>query len=134
MTPAEIKALADLVTDRIGQDFDEECHLTGDEARSIATALRSFMDGGWRPIETAPKRGLVDIWVSGPGSRRIADCRWGKPSHANWGDRYGCDKDLPPQWITASGCALDRRNGEPTHWMPLPTPPAVEGEAGADPR
>lgn len=83
----------------------------------------------WRPIETAPRDGTeVDLWVSGPGARRVADCRWARPTLANWGDRYGDDGDLPAQWVTRNGFALDRRNGIPTHWMPAPaalrrTPP-----------
>jgi len=84
----------------------------------------------WQPIETAPKDdSLIDIWVSGPGSRRVPNCRWGKPSKANWGDRYGCDQVLPYQWITVDGCALDRRNGKATHWMPLPEPPILENRS-----
>jgi len=78
----------------------------------------------WQPIETAPKDGTeIDLWVS--VGVRVADCRWGKPSGANWGDRYGCDQDLPAQWVTRHGFALDRRNGPPTHWMPHPTPPSA---------
>ena len=79
---------------------------------------------GWQLIETALRDGTeIDIWISGPGPRRIANCRWAKPSHASWGDRYGDDSDLPAQWITRTGTALDSRNGVPTHWMPLPYPP-----------
>jgi len=85
----------------------------------------------WQPIETAPRDlGEIDIWVSDPGSRRVADCRWGKPTHANWGDKYGADTDLPEQWITRSGCALDARNGVPTHWMNPPQPTSNPEEHG----
>lgn len=74
----------------------------------------------WRNIETAPKDGTeIDLWAMG---RRVSNCRWAKPTHANWGDRHGCDQDLPEQWVTRSNCAWDRRNGEPTHWMPVPAP------------
>ncbi|MCW5615863.1 MAG: hypothetical protein KIT32_12140 [Rhodocyclaceae bacterium] len=85
-----------------------------------------------REIDTtrAPFDGeLVDIWVSGPGARRIADCRWAKPTHANWGDRYGCDRDLPHQFVTPSGTAMDRRNGKPTHYRPRPNPPTENDDA-----
>ncbi len=78
----------------------------------------------WQLIETAPKDGTeVDIWVSGPGSRRVTNCAWRKPRGSNWGDRYGDGKVLPEQWVTRDGVSLDRRNGVPTHWMPLPNPP-----------
>ncbi|CAM5597022.1 hypothetical protein MAUB1S_10093 [Mycolicibacterium aubagnense] len=81
--------------------------------------------GLWHPIETAPTDGAeIDIWIAGPGSRRIANCRWAKPSRANWGDHFGEDKDLPFQWITRDGFALDRRNGQPSHWMFPPNGPS----------
>lgn len=84
---------------------------------------------GWKPIDDdTPRDGTeIDIWVSGPGSRRIADCRWGKPRKANWGDRYGDDQNLPEQWITRGEFALDRRNGAATHWRPRPAAPEGEG-------
>lgn len=71
----------------------------------------------WHPIETAPKDGTeIDVRISGHGPRIVPNCRWAKPSCANWGDRYGDDKDLPPQWTTRAGFALDRRNGVATQW------------------
>lgn len=80
----------------------------------------------WKPIESAPKDGTeVDLWMS--IGVRIANCRWASPSHANWGDRHGCDDDLPEGWMTRSGCALDRRNGKPTHFMTPPAPPQDSG-------
>lgn len=79
------------------------------------------MTNGWMPIETAPRDREIDLWMS--VGVRIADCRWGRPSHANWGDRHGADQNLPAQWISRSGAALDRRNGLPTHWREKPEPP-----------
>lgn len=35
------RAAADLLEQRIGQEFDGECHLTADEARSISSLLRA---------------------------------------------------------------------------------------------
>lgn len=89
--------------------------------RVLCEAFDRIVD--WQPIKTAPKDREIDIWVTGRGSRRIADCRWGKPSRANWGDRYGADRDLPDQWITRGSFALDRRNGVATHWMERPAGP-----------
>lgn len=83
---------------------------------------------GWNPIGTAPTDREIDLWV-GVGVR-IADCRWGKPTQANWGDRHGADKDLPAQWITRAGTALDRRNGPATHWREKPTPPSEASHGG----
>jgi hypothetical protein len=53
----------------------------------------------WRPIESAPDRGVI-LTHSHQGFR-IAS------SESSWG------------WITVSG----RWTTYPTHWMPLPTPP-----------
>lgn len=72
---------------------------------------------GWRDIATAPKDGThVDIWAKCwlPAfdkfeHRRFADCWWMKDgefgSKAHW-------VDLDTNW-------------HPTHWMPLPDPPAA---------
>lgn len=63
----------------------------------------------WQPIETAPKRKVVDLWLvstrSGRGFR-VADCQWDK-KEKDWAqDGQGfCFHYLV------------------THWMPLPEPP-----------
>lgn len=99
----------------------------GTHRDTILSALRATE---WKPISEAPKDGTeIDIWVSGPGARRIANCRWGVPARANWGDRHGNDIGLPPQWMTRDAVALDRRNGVATHFLPLPAPPAPEVES-----
>ena len=63
---------------------------------------------GWQPIETAPKDGtamLVYPHLNGCGAvARLT--------------RYG-------QWLTLPG----RYTVHPTHWMPLPAPPATEDGA-----
>jgi len=95
-----------------------------DAKRRIIKALSASppplegVEAGTLPIEAAPRDREIDIYVTGPGSRWIENCRWGKPTGANWGDRYGADQDLPEQWITRAGFALDRRNGVATHWRP----------------
>ncbi|MDR6768661.1 hypothetical protein J2W88_003965 [Acidovorax delafieldii] len=65
---------------------------------------------GWRPIETAPKDGLVDILNAG---RRYAGCHY---------DRI-CGEY---RHITACGVLIRLKSA--THWMPLPPPPtSAEG-------
>lgn len=84
--------------------------------------VREELARRWQPIASAPRDGTeVDLWMA--CGARVANCRWGKPFQANWGDRFGCDTDLPEGWMTRSGFALDRRNGEPTHWMQEPERP-----------
>lgn len=82
-------------------------------------ALRALTDAvermQWRPIETAPKDfSDADLWVLHPqhGGMRAANMQWDAARH-RWRDWMGMP--LNPGW-------------EPTHWMPLPPPPATEGE------
>lgn len=89
---------------------------------------------GTLSIETAPRDCEIDVYVTGSGSRWIENCRWGKPTGANWGDRYGDDQDLPEQWITRAGFALDRRNGVATHWRPADGALGRQDEVAPQPR
>lgn len=74
---------------------------------------------GWQPIETAPRNGtIIDVWLGtadlddvafycGPsGSRRAADWVW-----------------VGGKFRPAMGLQMPV-SVEPTHWMPLPEPPA----------
>lgn len=80
-------------------------------------ALRSLpTDDGWQPIATAPRDGTrIDIWDPDCGGIRVADAYWsgGQKSggwHAPNQDYDGMD-------------GLYAKDG-PTHWRPLPAPPA----------
>ena len=63
----------------------------------------------WKPIETAPKRKVIDLWLvdttSGAGFR-VTDCKWDK-NEKDW---------------TQNGNGF-RFHYIITHWMPLPEPP-----------
>jgi hypothetical protein len=71
----------------------------------------------WQPIETAPKdgRGILlfadgEVWLG----------RWGysEPSGS-----YAEEKE----WVTPSeGPGYNSQIENPTHWMPLPTPPVPD--------
>lgn len=66
----------------------------------------------WRPIETAPKDGR---WLM------VSAERW-EPETACWSESV---------WLTGWYCGGGRSDSygpsfEPTHWMPLPTPPSGE--------
>ena len=64
---------------------------------------------GWQPIETAPKSGEHILLVSKGGAVWLGHWR---------------DADTPPRWgagWTRFNCA--DLGWEPTHWMPLPSPP-----------
>ena len=75
----------------------------------------------WQPIETAPKDG-TPVLVFCPEfpaehsrnvAPRVMEARWNNPGmdprNGAWGDPV-----------------YDEWNCEPTHWMPLPAPPAKE--------
>lgn len=76
------------------------------------------VEGGWRPIETAPRDGS-EILVSF-GLRGVHAVQWCEPSCSDY-----------EIWCVDDGkhgpYALRRYNDEgptaPTHWMPLPAPP-----------
>jgi hypothetical protein len=87
------------------------------EFQSIArAAITAYQAEAWQPIETAPKGGdEIDLWA---GGERLANCWWGR---ATYGGRERT-------WVRH---AYDDCNGpvfnevrKPTHWQPLPNPPA----------
>ena len=67
--------------------------------------LRADLSPQWQPIETAPKDGTwVLIWCGWVGHPRSSAFE-----HGSW-------QNLP--WVANS------KDYNPTHWMPLPAPPA----------
>jgi hypothetical protein len=81
----------------------------------------------WRPIETAPKakEDDVDIW--------ILACRQGSklPMITTWDheDARWYTFNLALEGGSWRRHELPPRRWEPTHWMPLPIPPAGRGDA-----
>lgn len=69
--------------------------------------------GEWQDIETAPKDGTVVLLAMTDHHRSI---------FAGW---WTHERVMIPYWKTMSnwGRNLDREY-QPTHWMPLPEPPA----------
>lgn len=69
----------------------------------------------WMPIETAPKDGLIDVWVDLHEGYRLADAYY---------------DTICGQWRTSRPsnhlvCVPERHV---THWMPMPLPPVPESE------
>jgi hypothetical protein len=97
-----------------------------------ARALRQLMEERkWRPIDTCPRHKDVLFWREDQG------VSFGQYTYcAEWvteeeQERYGYDEDTLWQedpWVFlhdgAYRCEGDER---PTHWRPLPAPPAQEG-------
>ncbi len=79
-----------------------------------------------QPIETAPKDGTrIDVWLS-ESRRRVTNCYWGRPSHT-CGENEGYCDSCPDHdgWVDGEDFMNGYTDEEPTHWMPLPTPPQV---------
>jgi hypothetical protein len=74
----------------------------------------------WRPIATAPKDG-TPILVYGPESAdfmpKMVTCA------ARYSESHASDGRIP--WI-AEGTEESLFHCHPTHWLPLPAPPARE--------
>jgi hypothetical protein len=82
-----------------------------DHGKTILDLLDKEIDGGWQPIETAPRDGewVQLYWTTMPITMYPA-------IGFNSGDEYGWE------------CVSQTDYGEviPTHWMPLPKPPAKD--------
>lgn len=74
------------------------------------------MGEAWQPIETAPKQKVVLLWA-------LTDTETGNWLMATgyWMPGYGDD---PGAW-TWDGRRLKAYDTQPTHWQPLPEPPAA---------
>jgi len=146
MTP-DTKPLALRVADQLenaseghypGDRFTMCVRLTAAEARALAALLREA--GGWRPIESAPKDGTVVLLYcpqgdGSPGSTyRVTVGNWesdpgGITEHRDLEGRYlGQDEsDGWEGWMSWDG-GFSEDTMMPTHWRPLPAPPAAGGD------
>ena len=80
---------------------DDHTH-RGDDVHPVEMAMRED-NGGWQPIETAPKDGNALVWVNWD------DCNQGQVFVI---DCAGFASGVPKP----DGCSV-------THWMPLPAAP-----------
>jgi hypothetical protein len=84
----------------------------------ISTAAPAVQQDGWMPIESAPKKGLVDIWSDG---RRFTEC-WRDPVCSE----YRC--------LGNSNVLITLPLASCTHWRQPPPPPSEStGSAPAEP-
>jgi hypothetical protein len=97
---------------------DDHTH-RGDDVHSVEAAEREA-NGGWQPIETAPRDGTeFDVWVSHHecytnAPKRIANCRY-IGEELQYKHSHGWFPLHRPFKVIV------------THWMPLPAAP-TEGE------
>ena len=107
-----------------------------EEALDLSVYLRAEWERRqWQPIETAPKGGGADrtddpLWVNPPtmllafDGGKLAMCYWDW-YYAEGGNGYRG----VAAWVLKDSAELAALEyGEPTHWMPLPKPPAERSE------
>jgi len=149
MSGCDVKPLAETFARRLEATADHAerskfsvCNLGVlkiDEARALAALLREAGDG-WRPIESAPKDGTVVLLYcpqgdGSPGSTyRVTAGNWesdpgGITEHRDLEGRYlGQDEsDGWEGWMSWDG-GFSEDTMMPTHWRPLPAPPAAGGK------
>jgi hypothetical protein len=106
--------LLTMLSQRLG--VSQEPHQTWNDRILEAASRVAELEGAlaWRPIETAPKDRLIDIWIPGDdgSGTRWCDCYY---------DRI-CD-----DWRTSrpGGKLVWVRANHVTYWMNPPAPPAV---------
>jgi len=97
----------------------------GSSSVSVQAGLRSTegqRDAEWQSIDTAPKN-ATEVLVLWPK-------RTGWPKHclmvAHWAHGGGDDQPaFGPGWFRWDGYGFTELSPSPTHWMPLPEPPAL---------
>ena len=87
----------------IDASSDDNLDTSTDDAAAIYRAMLTAAPDPWQPIETAPKDGRPIIVTDGA---------------AVYGSAWWHGRDSV--WLDCDGCT-------PTHWMPLPAPPADGG-------
>ena len=96
-----------------------DCMLSAEDALTIATALEAAREDAWQPIETAPKDGK-EIWANDTsGLTSFCVAYW--LSGNEWSG-----------WVYEDDLFLDNNplGPNPTHWRPLPAPPAIDQARG----
>lgn len=93
------------------------------ELAQARAALSEAKAGGWLPIETAPKDGTPILgWSIEYGARETRSDTYtpGSPGFAQGlTDRWWYWEEPKHNWAS---------RWNPTHWQPLPAPPAQRGE------
>lgn len=87
----------------------------------------------WQPIETAPKTGrkVIAFYLNSNGKTRTVMARWLTDEQAAETDADGVGLEggwyeCIDNWSDYTEVAI--HEGEPSHWMPLPPPPAARAK------
>lgn len=121
MTRAEIEGLIGQAAEFVREQRNPGGHhLAADLVDALATALRAMLAREeWQPIETAPRDGssFLGAVPYEDGSWRVDRMNWA----ANARGKGGYFQSLSTKLL--QGIHYMRAN-PPTHWRPLPEPPA----------
>ena len=115
-----IERLRDAAADAAAEEYGVSGLL-----REAAAALEAAREDGWQPIETAPKDGTrVLLWIEWSDVPVV-----GEFSHGRW------QADTEHYSVSCgAGCyggsVSSDRYMKPTHWRPLPAPPAIVKDTG----
>lgn len=98
------------IEEAIKEHWDERCpDFVGDcSTCRIWAEWDRLCGGGWQPIETAPKDGTVFIAFEAGDAYRC-----------NWLEQHDGEGHFSAGWWDHVNDSFEN----PTHWMPLPTPP-----------
>lgn len=90
---------------------------------AMRAALEAAERAAWQPIETAPKKGPVDLWLihSHASPRREPAAYWCNRDPLDPEDKAGCEG-----WWLPLMEKFAHEIGTATHWRPLPEPPTAE--------
>lgn len=100
--------------------IDGNFRLWHEKTGDWSTPLFSSPLSGWRPIDTAPKDGST---ILGAYADKVLTVRWEADGYENRGGK--------PAWIDGSFDRSEEYFTHPvTHWMPLPSAPAIKKQEG----
>ncbi len=116
--------MSDEMVRKVARAIRRRRGLYGDPPPSALADARAAIEeinGGWQPIATAPKDDTVLVW--GPTAGEISGIEgYSSMNLARWEGRG----DYPEfDWVCEGGDYYTVWV-RPTHWMPIPPPPAVE--------
>jgi len=107
---SEGHACVQFVQGLMGDGWTEEPLYT---AEAILAAVREAMEAKWQSIETAPTMKTILLWRD-TSSEGFSNWDMATGHKSSDGSLYWQNKAIPP-W-----------DPQPTHWLPLPTPPRGE--------
>ena len=97
-------------------------HIATSNPASVIALCDAVLAQAWRTMDSAPRDG-TDVLIRCP-MNTVHEARWIDWSHARFDSRH---RETGWWWAGYDGAVGPVY---PTHWQPLPTPPAQGGEHG----